>query len=198
MPGPFLCERFDAAAVRKNNKPRTNRERKEGMQRVFMSLGFCIKPNMCKPSGLGKFLFITVVFLSYCFHRSCLETSFSHSCKYTSENINDAGWEQGTISSHSWCRKNGTPIDSPKLAPGHQQTETFCLGGSQELWKPLFPFCGALLCSGVAVLSDWCSAVHLLRDPHLTLFCQKRPCHGTESRHHRWGNSEEPLGLVKR
>lgn len=187
MPSPFLCECFDAAALGKNNKPRTNWERKEGMQRVLMSPGFCIKANMCKPSGLGKFLFITVVSLSYCFHRSCLETSFLHSCKYTSKNIKDSGWEQGTISSHSQCRKNGTPIDSPKVAPGHQQIEMFCmilcnitsLGGLQELWKHLFPSCGALLCSGMAVLSDWWSALSLLRDSHLTLFCQKRPWHGT-------------------
>lgn len=120
-----------------------NRERKEALQRVLMSLGFCIKANTRKPPGLSRLLFITIVFLSYCFHRSCLETSFSHSWKKTSENTKDSGWEQEPISSHSQCRKNGTPVDSLRLAPSHQQMEGFCmilcsitnLGGLQELWK---------------------------------------------------------------
>lgn len=68
MPGPFHCGCFDAATVRKNNKPRTNWERKEAMQCVLVALGFCIKANMCKPPGLDRFLFTTIVFLSFCFH----------------------------------------------------------------------------------------------------------------------------------
>lgn len=147
MPGPFLWECFDAAAaVRKNNRARAKQERKEAMQRVLMSLGFCIKANTCKPPLLDKFLLITIVFLSYCFNQACPETSFSHSCKYTSENIKDF-WEQEAISSHSQCRKNGTLIDSPDPAPGHQQMKMFCmilysvtnLRGLQELWKHCFP-----------------------------------------------------------
>lgn len=206
MPGPFLWECFDAAAaVRKNNKPRTNRERKEAMQCVLISLGVCIKANTCKPPGLGKFFFVTIVFLSYCFHRPYLQTSFSHSCKYTSENIKNSGWEQKTISSHAQCRNNSRPIDSPKLAPGHQQMKMFCmilcsitnLGGLQELWKHYV----SLLWSSSLPKSGWSQWLMLSSESPKgpsSLFCQKRPWHRTESGHHRWGNSEEPVGLVKR